>query len=140
MSPAPLAQNITVTSQVAKLQESAVLKQDSLTVIGVFIFLSTSKGDAWLLELTDMDAVRVASNGEKIDVDIEESTETIEINWSHRFSIDKNMFTVTAYADNTIESFDNYPVSIIKDALRNIRKNFSSELLDSIHVDNKGKK
>ena len=126
-----------VREEIGKLQKAAVNQETNLKTVGVFIFFSTPAGDAWLLEMTDMDAVIVARAGRKIEVEIEESPETIEISWSHQFEIKNKKFTTTSYADKTIEIHDNsYPSATINSAIRKIQKNFSNDLLESIHLDN----
>jgi len=131
----PQPPRISVRDEVARLQRIAGEKKQAVQVVGVFIFFATAAGDAWLLELTEKDAVLVAKGGDKVDVEIEEDEETIEINWSHQFEIKDNAFVTTAYADKTVESHEGCPVKIIREALLKIQKSFSSELLDSIHVD-----
>ncbi|NOX25549.1 MAG: hypothetical protein GXP59_05450 [Deltaproteobacteria bacterium] len=128
-------QKVTVKEEVAILQKAAVNKEETLKIIGVFIFLSTAGGDAWLLELTEQDALLVAKGGKKIKTEITENGETIEVNWSHSFKIINNNFVTTAYADKAVETYDGYPAATIKAAHRKIERNFSSQLLDSIHVD-----
>ncbi len=130
------AKKITVTEEVGILQRAAVNKEETMKIIGVFIFFSTATGDAWLLELTDLDAVIVAKSGEKIDTEIIENAETIEVNWTHRFKIKNKNFVTTAYANNEIETYDNYPTPTINSAIQKMQKIFSRQLLDSIHVTN----
>jgi len=86
--------------------------------------------------LTEMDAVRVAKDGEKIEVEINESAETIEVNWSHQFTVKDRVFTTTAYADKAVEIYNNYPTASITATIKKLQSRFSSELLDKIHVDN----
>ncbi len=128
-------QKVTLKNEIDKLQELAVKKEKSVKPLGVFVFLSTEEGDGWLLEITDMDAVQVADKGEKIDVEVEETPETIEINWTHRFAIRKKKFITTAYADDTETIWDDYPTLSIFAAIKRIRKKFPKELLNSIHID-----
>lgn len=133
----PEQQKITLKDEIEKLQELAVKKEKSLKALGVFILMSTDEGDGWLLEITDMDAVLVADKGEKVEVDMEENPETIEINWTHRFAIRKKKFITTSYADETQKTWDNYPAHSIFAAIKRIRKKFPKELLNSIHLDEK---
>jgi hypothetical protein len=128
------SQKVSINDEVVKLQTSAGNHEETLKVIGVFIFFSTKDGDAWLLELTEMDAVCVAKAGEKIEVEINESSETIEVNWSHQFTLKDKMFTTTAYADKAIEIHDSYPTASINATIKKLQSRFSSELLDKIHV------
>ncbi len=128
-------EQITLNDQVAKLQELAVAKKAAVSTMGVFIFVSTDSGDGWLLEMTDTDALKVAENGKKIDVEIKENPETIEVNWSHRFSIRKKEFFVTAYKDKTETKLTDLPSHSIFAAIKRIRKKFPKEVLAAIHLD-----
>ena len=110
-------------------------KKAVLRAMGVFVLFATAGGDAWLLEVTDMDAIQVARAGEKLDVEIEESPETIEINWTHRFAIRDRRFVLTAYADNSEEIRAEYPAHAIQSTVTKIRKRIPAELLNSIHLD-----
>jgi len=130
-------QKVSIIEEVAMLQTAAANHEETLKVIGVFIFFSTKEGDAWLLELTEMDAVRVAKAGEKIDVEINESAETIEVNWSHQFSVKDKVFTTTAYLDKAVETHNNTPTASINATIKKLQSRFSSELLGKIHVDAK---
>jgi hypothetical protein len=125
---------ISVSQEVEKLQEAAGAKQETIKSVGVFNFITTADGDGWLLELSDKDALQVAKAGEKLNVEISENPETIEVNWSHRFEIKDKKFTTTSYADNTIEVHQNFPHAAVKSAIQRINRNFSNQLLDSIHV------
>jgi len=131
------SQKVSINDEVAKLQTAAVNHEETMKVIGVFIFFSTKEGDAWLLELTEMDAVRVAKAGEKIEVEINESSETIEVNWSHQFTLKDKLFTTTAYADKAVEIHNNYPTASINATIKKLQSRFSSEILDKIHVNSK---
>lgn len=106
--------------------------------LGVFILFATEKGDAWLLETTDMDCVQVADQGKKLDVEVEENQETIEINWAYSFAIKDKKFITTSYQDETVKEWEEYPAQSISEAIQRIRKRFPKELLDSIHLDEKG--
>ena len=133
--PAEQQQAITLSAEIAKVQEAAVAKEKYLKPLGVFIFFSTEQGDGWLLEISEMDAVQVASKGEKIEVELDENPETIEINWSHRFSIKNKKFITVAYSDDSTKEWDDYPAHSIFSAIKRVRKKFPKELLSSIHLD-----
>lgn len=127
-------QAVSVRAEVTRLQEAAAQKKQVVQVVGVFVFFANSAGDAWLLELTEKDALLVAKGGRPLEVEIDEGGDTIEINWSHQFTIDKSRFVTTAYADKAEEVHEEAPVRIIREAFLQIQKSFSSSLLDSIHV------
>ncbi|MFW8600875.1 YecA family protein [Desulfobacterota bacterium M19] len=128
---------ITVSGEAEIIRQAAINHQETLKIIGVFIFFSTAAGDAWILELTEQDAAMVARNGKAVDVEISEQAETISINWSHRFKIKNRKFITTAYQDKSSETYDNYPAATINSTLKKIQRRFSSELLESIHVNDK---
>ncbi len=126
---------ITLTGEVETLQKKASDKKASVNTMGVFIFAATDDGDGWLLEMTDMDGLKVCDKGEIIEVDINESPETIEVNWSHHFAIRKKKFFVTDYKNKEEVELTNLPTHSIFAAIKRIRKKFPKDLLASIHLD-----
>jgi hypothetical protein len=128
------APKISVQEEVERIREVAARKEAKILHLGVFMLFSTNTGDAWLLELTDLDGVQVAAGGERIELEIEENADTIEINWTHRFVVRNRKFVTTAYKDKAVTTHEQYPVHSIQAAIRKIRKKFSPELLSSIHL------
>ncbi|MGV1098604.1 YecA family protein [Thiovibrio sp. JS02] len=124
-----------VRGEVAKIQESAVARKAAVMALGVFVLFSTSAGDAWLLEVTDMDAIQVARAGERIEVQIEENPETIEINWSHKFAVKDKKFVLTSYKDQSEEIRADYPAHTILSTVKKIRSRIPPELMGNIHLD-----
>jgi hypothetical protein len=124
-----------INREVKKIQASAVAKKATMFTLGVFVLFSTEEGDAWLLEVTEMDAIQVAEAGEIIDVQIVENQETIEINWTHKFTIKNKKFVLTSYKDKSEETRDRYPAHSILSAVKKIRKRVPPELLSSLHID-----
>ena len=123
-----------LNSEVAGLQQTAAEKRDTLKILGVFILFSTAEGDAWVLEVTEMDAIQVAKGGKAVSVEIVENAETIEINWTHKFAVKNKKFVLTAYADKSEQVIDHYPTQRITAALKKIMKRIPPELLERIHV------
>ena len=125
---------VSLLAEIAKIQQAAVERRETFRELGVFLFFSTSQGDAWVLEVTDSDAVKVAEAGSAMDVPIDENPETIEVNWSHTFAIRERQFFLTAYADKTEARLENAPTQQIRAAIRRVRKRFSPEMLGQVHV------
>ena len=133
-TPAPAGQvaaeqqqpTLSLKAEVAKSQQAAMEKKYGLHTLGVFIFFTTETGDGWVLEISEMDALQVAKDGQKIEVEIEENEETIEVNWSHKFSVKDNVFKVT--------DFDHYPGNRLAKAVKKGRSQFPQEILDQVHV------
>lgn len=134
-TPTPAQQpQISLRGEIDKIQQAAVDKKNVLHAMGVFILFSTTSGDGWLLEITEMDALQVAVKGEKVEIEIEESSETIEINWTHKFTVKNKKFIATAYADKTVSTYEDYPTHRIYSAVKKSKQKFTPELLNSLHV------
>ena len=126
---------ISLQNAINAIQESASKGIQKVQELGVFVFFSTTDGDAWLLEVTEMDALQVASGKEVLTVDLEENPETIEISWTHTFEIKNKQFVTTSYKDKTVEEIATYPTHPILAAIKRIKKKYSPELLESVHID-----
>ena len=126
---------ISLQNNINAIQETASKGIQKVHELGVFVFFSTTGGDAWLLEVTDMDALQVAAGKEVLTVDLEENPETIEIEWTHTFAIKNKQFITTAYKDKKVEEIDNYPTHPILAAIKRIKKKYSPEMLESVHID-----
>ena len=127
---------ISLQNGINAIQEAASKGIQKVHELGVFVFFSTTDGDAWLLEVTEMDGLQVAAGKEILTVDLEENPETIEINWTHIFEIQNKQFVTTAYKDKKVEKIDNYPTHPILAAIKRIKKKYSPEQLESVHIDN----
>lgn len=135
MTPEQVAQ-VTLMSGVETIQELAEKREKASREIGVFFFYATAAGDAWLLEMTDCDCIQVAKGGERIAAEIDETPETIEVNWSHTFEVKNKKLELTAYADRAVSVQEDAPAHEISAMLRRIRKKFSPEQLRQVHVEN----
>ncbi len=128
------ALKVTLMTAVQGIQRDAVNKKKVFRELGVFFFFSTAKGDAWLMEMTDCDCVQVAEAGQLLDAPIDENSETIEINWSHTFAIHNKQVVITAYADKKVGALGNAPWRELEAAMKRIRKKFSKEQLEKVHL------
>ncbi len=126
---------ISLISEIEAIVQVAAERRQKIRELGVFILLATADGDAWLLEITDSDAVQLARAGEPLEIPIDEKIETIEINWSHTYDLGNKEFELTSYADRAKTVMEGYPVKEITASVKRIKKKFPSELLDQVHVD-----
>jgi hypothetical protein len=125
---------VTLNAEIAKIQEQAREQTATVRELGVFILFSTARGDAWLLEMTDCDAIQLADQGRIIDPRIDENPETIAVNWTHTFTMKDKVLTLTAYADKTVLGLADAPSQTIAASRRRLRKRFSEEQLRRVHV------
>ena len=125
---------LSLRSEVEKLQKAAVERRNSLYTLGVFVFFTTDTGDGWLLEVSEMDALQVARDGQILEVEIEENAETIEVNWSHKFSMKNNIFQVRDYKSKESASYPDYPGNRLAKAVKKTRSQFPQEMLEQVHI------
>lgn len=125
-----------VKAEVEKIQKNAVAKKTAVLALGVFVLFSTDTGDAWLLEVTEMDAIQVAQDGNALAVQIEENPETIEINWTHKFEVKDKKFILTSYSDKSEQVREDYPAHTILSTVKKIRSRIPPEMIGTIHLDN----
>lgn len=125
---------LSLQSEVGKIQDAAAERKNSLYTFGVFVFFSTDTGDGWLLEISEMDALQVAKEGKAIEVEIKEGEETIEVNWSHKFSVKNNLFQVKDYKSKESTSYPDYPGNRISKAVSKVRGKFPQDILEQVHI------
>ncbi|MBW1635592.1 MAG: SEC-C domain-containing protein [Deltaproteobacteria bacterium] len=125
---------ITLMKSVRNIQQRAVEKKEESSELGVFFFYSTVAGDAWVLEMTDCDCIQVARDGVALEPPIDETSETIEVNWSHTFAFREKQLELTAYLDKSVQLLVDAPSQQINAAVRRIRKKFTKEQLDQVHL------
>ena len=116
------------------IQADAATHKPAFRELGVFLFYSDTAGDAWLLEITESDAVQVAQAGEPLAAPIDENPETIEINFTHTFTLRDRQLVLTAYADKAETILERAPAQQIRAAIRRVRKRYPPEMLSSMHV------
>ncbi|MGW8287428.1 MAG: YecA family protein [Desulfobulbales bacterium] len=126
---------ISLQNAINTIQKAASQGAQKVHELGVFVLFSTTGGDGWLLEVSQSDALQVAAGKEILTVDFEENPETIEINWTHTFEIKDKQFVTTAYKDKKVATIEGYPTHPISAAIKRIKKRYSADLLESVHVD-----
>ena len=126
---------ISLKREIERTQKAAAEGKLAVRELGVFVFVSTADGDAWLLEISESDALQLAQGGEPLEVVIDENPETIEINWSHTFAIRDKVLEFTSYADKSVTPRPDYPTKEVHASIARIKKKFSAEMLSQVHVD-----
>ena len=113
----------------------AAERLEMMQQVGVFLLYCDKSGDAWVLEITDSDCVQIASSGKALDVPLEESDETIAVDWSHMFAFKNKQLWVTSYADKIEEILDGAPTQQLFAIRKKIIKRLSPEQLKQVHVE-----
>ena len=125
---------ITLMGSVKAIQQDAVRRRKKFHELGVFFFFSTTKGDAWVMEMTDCDCVQVARGGQALEPPIDENSQTIEVNWSHTFTVNNRKVEITAYDDKSVTTLDEAPGRELAAAMKQVRAQFSEEQLKKVHL------
>lgn len=127
-------EKVTLRGAIEEVQNLAVEKKETLKELGVFLFYSDVLGDAWLFEITDSDCIQIASRGEVLEVPLEENEETIIVEWSHTFSFKNKQVHLAAYKDKEQMVLINAPSQQLFAAEKRIKRRYSQELLDQVHI------
>jgi hypothetical protein len=125
---------VSLIHEIELIQKAAAEGKQKLKELGVFILFATVAGDAWLLEITDSDAVQLAHDGVMLEVPIDQNPETIEINWTHTFAFPNREFEITAYADRSVQILAGYPTREIHASMKRTKKKFTAAQLAMVHV------
>jgi hypothetical protein len=134
-APSPMQQmKVSLLGEIAQIQQDAADFKARVYQLGVFIFFSMENGDAWVLEVTDSDAVQVAAQGQPHKPPVTEDQERIVVDWSHNFALQDKLLFMTGYRDGTEKEITAAPTQQINAALRRIIKQYPKELLNKIHI------
>lgn len=79
---------------------------------GNFIFLSTSSGEAWLLQIKEHLALRLVDRSEALPINIVENRHEFGVEWTDQFIINGTVFMATR--DGVVSSFYDYPIAQIQ--------------------------
>lgn len=125
---------VSLMAAIERVQGIAAAKKADFFELGVFLFFSDQEGDAWMLEVTESDAVQIAQGGQPLPVPIDENPETIEINFSHTFDLHNRQLILRAYVDKGEILLEQAPTQQIHAAIRRLHKRYPKEMLASMHV------
>ena len=110
------AQPNLVLREVDYIVARAVESDARVVTLGQLVFFSTQTGDAWLLDPEDHLALRLATDGGRLPVQIVETTTRFAIQWNASYSFEDDAFVV-ADASGT-RAIIGYPVADLRVAER----------------------
>jgi hypothetical protein len=103
-----------LADEIGYIQDKAADHDGRIVTIGQLILFSTDTGDAWLLDVTDQLAARLARDGDPEPIYLEETDTSFAIEWKGHYRIERSAF-VYADRDTTILG---YPTQKIAHATR----------------------
>ena len=107
-------QSLNLGQEVRSIQRRAAEHDGRIVSIGPLVFFSTNTGDAWVLELADHLATRLAVEGDPLPVLIEETDTRFAIGWLGRFQLDGDTFVYEDNESGRISAIRGYPVSHLR--------------------------
>src|SRR6195256_5388433 len=84
-----------LADEIDYIQDKAADHDGRIVTIGQLILFSTDTGDAWLLDVTDQLAARLARDADPEPIHREESDTSFAIEWKGRYRIDGSAFVYT---------------------------------------------
>jgi hypothetical protein len=85
-----------LADEIGYIQDKAADHHGRIVTIGQLILFSTDTGDAWLLDVSDHLAARLARDGDPEPIHLEETDTSFAIEWKGRYRIEGPAFI---YAD-----------------------------------------
>src|SRR5690349_2531771 len=102
-----------LADEVRYIQNKAAEHDGRLVTLGQLILFSTDTGDAWLLDVTDQLAVRLARDGDPEPIHLEETDTSFAIGWRGRYHIEGPAFIYTDRDTGRVTTVLGYPTQTI---------------------------
>jgi len=104
-----------LADEVRYIQRRAAEHDGRIVAVGQLVLFSTATGDAWLLDRSDLLAVRLARDGESEPVHIEDTDTAFAIGWMGRYRIDGPAFVYSDRASGRVVTILGYPTHKLAD-------------------------
>ena len=105
-----------LAEEIRYIQDKAAEHDLRMVTIGQFILFSTETGDAWLLDVTDKLAARLARDGDPESIHLEETDASFSIEWKGRYHINGPAFVYSDRKTGRVTTILGYPTRKIAQA------------------------
>jgi hypothetical protein len=105
-----------LADEVRYIQDKAADHDGRMVTIGQLILFSTDTGDAWLLDVTDHLAARLARDGDPQPIHLEDTDTSFAIEWKGQYRIEGAAFIYADRDTGRITTILGYPTQKISDA------------------------
>lgn len=102
-----------LADEVRYIQNKAAEHDGRVVTLGQLMLFSTDTGDAWLLDVTDQLAVRLARDGDPEPIYLEETDTSFAIGWRGRYHIEGPAFIYTDRDTGRVTTILGYPTQTI---------------------------
>jgi hypothetical protein len=105
-----------LADEVRYIQNQAAEHDGRVVTLGQLLLFSTDTGDAWLLDVTDQLAVRLARDGAPEPIHLEETDTSFAIGWKGRYHIEGPALVYTDRDTARVTTILGYPTQTIAQA------------------------
>jgi hypothetical protein len=109
-------QGFRLADEIGYIQDKAADHDGRIVTIGQLILLSTDSGDAWLLDVTDHLAARLARDGDPEPIHLEETDTSFAIEWKGHYRIEGAAFVYADRDTGRVTTILGYPTQKIAQA------------------------
>ena len=109
-----------LADEVRYIQDKAFDHDSRVVRFGQLLLFSSDTGDAWLLDVGDQLAVRLARDGDPDPIHLEETDTTFAIGWKGRYRIDGSAFIYADRESGRMTTILGYPTQAIAQEISNI--------------------
>ena len=102
-----------LADEIRYIQDKAAEHDLRMVTIGQLILFSTETGDAWLLDVTDKLAARLARDGDPEPIHLEETDTSFAIGWKGNYRIDGPIFIYSDRETGRVTTIIGYPTKKI---------------------------
>ena len=102
-----------LADEVRYIQDKAADHDGRMVTIGQLILFSTDTGDAWLLDVTDHLAARLARDGDPEPIHLEDTDTSFAIEWKGQYRIEGAAFVYADRDTGRITTILGYPTQKI---------------------------
>jgi hypothetical protein len=105
-----------LADEIGYIQGKAVDHDGRIVTMGQLILFSTDTGDAWLLDVADQLAVRLARDGNPEPIYLEETDTSFAIEWKGHYRIEGPAFIYSDRDIGRVTTILGYPIQKIAPA------------------------
>ena len=105
-----------LADEIGYIQGKAADHDGRIVTIGQLILFSTDTGDAWLLDITDQLAARLARDGDPEPIYLEETDTSFAIQWKGHYRIHGPAFVYSDRATGRVTTILGYPTQNLAQA------------------------
>ena len=102
-----------LADEVRYIQKKASEHDSRVVAIAQLVLFSTDTGDAWLLDVTDQLAARLARDGDPEAIHLEETDTSFAIGWKGHYHIDGSAFIYADRDTGRVTTILGYPTQKI---------------------------